>query len=238
MRIGGSARRVGKEGFTLLEMVAVMAVCGCLAMAALPLWATSMAEARARLCAGNLGQVGRAVAMYASEHEERLPGNQHSPPSWVVSLGKYANTNAYRCPDEMVGEGRGFTIALNDYLTPRPYGARQMNFAKRTVIPVPEETLMFAEADESYRAYDHFHFADAKENGHSAEAFSEQVDVERHGRRAGGGRGIEGGANYLFADGRVEELRWDSAVKPKLRAKGSRLVDPTGGMGGVEMAER
>lgn len=198
----------------------------------MPLWARSMADARARICAENLAQVGRAVGMYANEHGERLPGNQHSPPSWVVSLGAYANTNAFRCPDELVGERRSFTIALNDFLTPRPYGARRMDHSKRSMIPAAQETLMFAEADESYRAYDHFHFADGKENGYGPEPFSDQVDVERHG-----GSG-SGGANYLFADGRVESMVWSSGVKPKLTARGSRFVNPTGGAQALEMVTR
>lgn len=77
---------------------------------------------------------------------------------------------------------------------------------------------MFGEANQSYRAYDHFHFADSKENGYGVAEFSDQVDVERHG----------GAANYLYADGRVDLMNWSSAVKPKLTARGSKFVNPTG----------
>jgi prepilin-type processing-associated H-X9-DG protein len=195
-----------------------------LGMIAAPHWARGKLDAQARVCTGNLGQVGRAVAMYANEHEEKLPGNQHSPPSWVVGLGAYVNTNVYRCPNEVLGEQRSFTIALNDFLTPKPYGARHLDFSKVTKIPATQETLMFAEADESYRAYDHFHFADSKENGYGVVEFSEQVDAERHGEVG------SGAANYLFADGRVEEMVWGSAVKAKLTARGSKFVNPNGGI--------
>ena len=78
---------------------------------------------------------------------------------------------------------------------------------------------MFAEADEAYRSYDHFHFADARENGYSPEAFSDQVDAVRH----------SGEANYLFADGHVSLMSWSSGVKPKLTAAGSKFVHPSGG---------
>lgn len=222
MRFGQGSTRRADGGFTLVDVFSVVLLLSLLAFLAWPIWRKTMADARTRLCAGNFGQMGRAMALYANDHEEMLPGNQHSPPSWVQSLAKYSTTNAYHCPDEIVGERRLFTIALNDFLTPRPYGARQLNFSKRTLIPEAQETLMFAEADESYRAYDHFHFADARENGYSAEAFSDQVDVERHGAVG------SGGANYLFADGRVEELMWRSAAKPKLMAPGSRFVNPVG----------
>lgn len=213
----GCARKA-ERGFTLLDAAAVVCMLAVLGMIAAPHWARGKLDAQARVCTGNLGQVGRAVAMYANEHEERLPGNQHSPPSWVVSLATYGNSNAFRCPDEIVGERRSFTIALNDFLTPKPYGAREMDFSKRSKISAPQETLMFGEANQSYRAYDHFHFADSKENGYGVAEFSDQVDVERHG----------GAANYLYADGRVDLMNWSSAVKPKLTARGSKFVNPTG----------
>ena len=87
---------------------------------------------------------------------------------------------------------------------------------------------MFAEAREDYRAYDHFHFADARENGYSADAFADQVDVERH----------SGAANYLFVDGRVDGLDWSSGVKVKLVNEWSKFVHPGGGMRRVEVAGR
>ena len=222
--------RLGARGFTLLDVVAVVALLGLFAVLAFPVFVDAAGEARTRLCAGNLGQVGRAVAMYASEHNDTLPGNQHSRPSWVQSLSDYAPTNSFRCPEERVsGRGmRAFTIALNDFLTPHPYGARELDFSKRARVSAPGETMMFGEAREEYRAYDHFHFADARENGYSADAFAEQVDVERH----------SGAANYLFMDGRVDGLDWSSAVKAKLTHQGSRFVHPGGEMRRVEVAGR
>ena len=76
--------------------------------------------------------------------------------------------------------------------------------------------MMFAEAREEYRAYDHFHFADARENGYAPDAFAEQVDVERH----------SGAANYLFVDGRVDGLDWSRGAKAKLTHQRSRFVHP------------
>ena len=217
-------------GFTLLDLMAVVAMVTVLAVLAFPILVQSAADARAALCAGNLGQVGRAAAMYSAEHNGILPGNQHSRPSWVEALAKYSSTNSYRCPDEAITgrHARAFTIALNDFLTPHPYGARQFDFSKRSSIVAPGETMMFTESAEDYRAYDHFHFADARENGYGAEAFSEQVDVERH----------SGGANYLFADGHVDGLAWSSGAKPKLVFPGSRFVNPAGHLVREEVAGR
>jgi prepilin-type processing-associated H-X9-DG protein len=214
------AQFTSRNGFTLIDAIFTAGVIGLLVMVAFPAWAHSAAEARTRLCAGNLGQIGRAAAMYASEHNDVLPGNQHSRPSWVESLSSYAPTNSYRCPEERVSGrvNRAFTIALNDFLTPHPFGTREADFSKRARVPAPAETMMFGEAREEFRAYDHFHFADARENGYKPEAFVEQVDTERH----------DGTANYLFLDGHVEELQWSSGAKPKLTLRASRFVRPDG----------
>lgn len=223
-----AARHASKRGFTLIDFLAVACVFAVFAIVLFPVWADSAAEVRTRLCAGNMGQVGRAMALYASEHNDTFPGNQHSRPSWIESMAAYGPTNAYRCPNEVITEqkARSFTIALNDFLTPHPYGARQFNFSKRTQVIAPAETLAFAEADPEFRAYDHFHFADARENGYGPDAFAEQVDVERH----------SGAANYLFVDGHVDGLAWNSGAKPKLNFPRSRFVHPAGHMNEAQLA--
>ena len=219
-----------RGGFTLLDLMAVVAMATVLAVFAFPILAQRAADARAALCAGNLGQVGRAVAMYSGDHDGVLPGNQHSQPSWVEALAQYGSTNSYRCPEEAISgrHARAYTIALNDFLTPHPYGARKFDFSKRSSMVAPKETMMFAEEAEEYRAYDHFHFADARENGYEPDPFAEQVDVERHERAA----------NYLFADGHVDGLVWSSGAKPKLIFPGSRFVNPAGHLVRTEVAAR
>jgi prepilin-type processing-associated H-X9-DG protein len=223
-------RKEPRAGFTLLDLMAMVAMVAILGVFAFPVLMQSAADARAALCAGNLGQVGRAVAMYGDDQNGMLPGNQHSQPSWVEALAKYCQTNSYRCPEEVIigRHARAYTIALNDFLTPHPYGARQLDFSKRSKIVAPGQTMMFTEAAEEYRAYDHFHFADARENGYVPDAFSDQVEVERH----------SGAANYLFADGHVDELFWSSGAKPKLTSPGSRFVNPAGHLVRAEVAGR
>ncbi len=88
--------------------------------------------------------------------------------------------------------------------------------------------MMFGEVAEGYRTYDHFHFADAVDNGFTPDAFAEQVDAERH----------EQSANYLFVDGHVDLLAWSSGARPKLKFRGSRFVHPAGGSDAPQIAHR
>jgi prepilin-type processing-associated H-X9-DG protein len=78
---------------------------------------------------------------------------------------------------------------------------------------------MFAEAQPDYLKlkFDHFHFADARENGFTPARFRLQVDVEKLGT----------GANYLFADAHVEKLAW-RATEKRLSTEGSMFVQPAG----------
>ena len=224
------SRRIRRAGFTVADLLAVGGVLALFAFLVFPVWVGSLADARRAACAGNLAQVGRAAAIYATGHKDQWPGNQHSQPSWVQSLSAYFDTNSYRCPEERLGAGpaRAYTIALNDFLTPHPYGARKIDYSLRPSVPAPAETLLFAEETEDYRDYDHFHFADAEGNGYGLEAFADQVDVERH----------SGEANYLFSDGHVDALAWNHGVRPRLGFPRSRFVHPAGAAVHPEFAGR
>jgi prepilin-type processing-associated H-X9-DG protein len=167
-------------------------------------------------CAENLRKVGTAVAVYSLDNRDRLPGCQHAPPSWIESLAPYCSPNAFTCPAQASAQT---AIALNDFFTPHPHGARKLNYTLLSSIPAPAATLLFAEGQASYLAlkYDHYHFADAIENGFCRPRFRQQVDLERHGL----------GANYLFPDGHVQKIRSETALK-SLDAPHSFFVHPEG----------
>ena len=229
-----SEKRSG--AFTVIELLVVIAMVGLLGLLFLPVFAGARADARNAQCSDNLRQIGKAVPLYAADHSGRFPGCQHEPPSWVEGLEAYCAMENFVCAEDAqeVGElekpatkkargtGNGWrnkwSYALNDFLTPHPYGARNLDFSKIATVPSPSETMLFGEAAAEYQRYDHFHFADEIENGFTPAAFSEQVEVERHG----------GAANYLFVDGRVEGLGWTSGARPKLDFPKSRFVHPAG----------
>jgi prepilin-type processing-associated H-X9-DG protein len=218
--------------FTVIELLAVTVVFGLLGILFLPVLARARADARNAICRENLRAIGKGVALYGADQNGKFPGTQHERPSWVEGLAGYCFVDRFVCGEYLIEQREkrvNWTYALNDFLTPHPYGARGLDFSRTGAVPRPSETMMFGEAAVEYRAYDHFHFADRIDNGFSVEAFGEQVDVERH----------DTAANYLFVDGRVEELGWSSGAKPKLKTSGSRFVHPAGESAGVpQMARR
>lgn len=211
-------------GFTLIELLVVIAIIAILAAVLLPALAKAKEKTKSIACMNQLRQMGLSTEMYSSENNDRLPGDQHSLPSWLYTLASYNGTNIYRCPVEMT-TNRTYSYAVNDYLTPHPAGAPTLDFSRRTKVPSATDTMWMSELTEDILGQDHFHFADYKNSpqpndpagGYSFNGFRSQVNVIRH---------LFGG-NYLFLDGHVEFCKWQY-LTPRLQGTGSRFVIPTG----------
>ncbi len=207
----------GKEqAFTLVELLVVIAIVAILASLLLPALGQAKARARGIQCVSNLRQIGVGCALYADEYQDALPRSSHQGSSWIGRLAPYGVTNVYRCPTDRQ-RLRLTSFAINDFLTPQPFGERALDYSRLTAIPSVSDTLHLGEADETFEGSDHFHFADRASGGYSTNAFAAQVAVERH----------RGGANYLFADAHVEGLGW-ARVRTRLGQIGSRFVRPDG----------
>lgn len=194
-----------------------MAIIATLAALLLPALSRGLQRAKAVSCLSHLKQVALASRLYADENGDALPQSTHTRASWVLTLQPFlSGTNLHRCPVD-ANRRRLFSYGINDFLTPRPFGAKDLDFSKSTSIPSPALTLHMAECADDYEGSDHFHFADASSGGFEPVSFAAQVAVARHLSTA----------NYLFADSHVEALRW-VRVKGTLAQPGSRFVRPDG----------
>lgn len=205
-----------RNGFTLVELLVVIAIIAVLASMLLPVLARAKQKAKATQCLSNLKQVGIGCALYELDNNDALPETSHQAASWIGKLALYGLTNIYICPLD-TNHTRIASYAINDFLTPNPFGAPQLDFSKLTKIPAPSETLHLAEARGDYVGSDHFHFADAQSGGFSPRSFESQVAVSIH----------SSGANYLFADSHAQVLPW-RRVMPLLTNAITRFVRPDG----------
>lgn len=208
------------RGFSLVELLVVITIIIALAAIAVVVSRTAMSRAHAVKCSNNLRQIGLATMMYAADNQMTLPVTSHQRrqggKSWSLTLQPYSGGKInFKCAQDN-NKTRAYTYLINDFLTPNPAGAPQLNYSRLAKIDRPESTLLFAEASPGYVNSDHFHFSEYHGGSVPASEFCSQVAVECHG----------GKSNYLFADGHVETLSWKE-VQSRLSASGSRFVDPT-----------
>jgi prepilin-type N-terminal cleavage/methylation domain-containing protein/prepilin-type processing-associated H-X9-DG protein len=211
---------IERRGFTLLEMLVSVSLIAVLAAFLAPMGGRALDRARGVKCANALRQLGLATLLYARDNEMTLPATSHQRSaggkSWTVTLQEYAGgTVSFRCPcDE--NSTRPYSYILNDFLTPHPAGAPDLDFSRLTCLRQPGATVLFGEAAPSYTGSDHFHFSEYVGQPIPPDFFSSQVAVTRHGDSA----------NYVFADGHGETLTW-AQVQQILQARVTPFIDPT-----------
>jgi prepilin-type N-terminal cleavage/methylation domain-containing protein/prepilin-type processing-associated H-X9-DG protein len=62
-----------RDGFTLIEVLAVVGILGVLTALIVPVLARARAESRRVECSNNLAQLGKAMQMYVAEHQGTYP---------------------------------------------------------------------------------------------------------------------------------------------------------------------
>jgi prepilin-type N-terminal cleavage/methylation domain-containing protein len=68
-----------RSGFTLIELMVVIAIIVLLVSLVTPSVSQAMEQAKGITCRNNLKQWGDAVLMYANDHQGRLPSSQRTP---------------------------------------------------------------------------------------------------------------------------------------------------------------
>jgi len=115
---------MNRRGFTLVELLVVIAVIGVLIALLLPALQQSRAAARTTACKSNMRQIGLAMHGFANNHQGRFPMTAHAgrESSWVYTLGPYLeNVDDIRiCPADLKGPERvankSTSYVLNDLI--------------------------------------------------------------------------------------------------------------------------
>lgn len=120
-----------RQAFTLIEMLTVIAIIAILAAFLVPAITSSIERGRRTYCQNNLGQIGKALNMWADANRERLPAVSLNTASyWDLQILPYMNntTNVFVCPSDpytagVAGAPRTYAVNGGTETTPRfPFG--------------------------------------------------------------------------------------------------------------------
>ena len=90
-----------KSGFTLIEVLVVVAIIGVLAALLFPVFASAREKARASSCLSNYHQIGIAIQMYAQDSDDKTPANGGSFSGLIEDSVPYIRSSAvFICPDD------------------------------------------------------------------------------------------------------------------------------------------
>jgi len=203
-----------RSGFTLIELMVVVAVIGILAALLLPALAAAKEKGRTIKCLSNMRQLAIALETYAGDHEGKTPPRSLSP-YWTLPLHPYYQDVAIlKCPSEREGSSRSYLInGWNDYfekvLSPENFD-QFMAFQwpvgiSLAQIPQPSDTVTFGEK----RTGSPHAYMDTHQGDHG----NEEEELE-HGRHGGGSGPRKQQSNFAFADGSARTVPFGGTLNP------------------------
>lgn len=143
-------RRCYCPGFTLTELLAVIAIIGLLAALLFPVFAAARRSARMTTCSSNLRQIGLALQMYQSDWG-RMPTegfvDSHILPEWKGQdpLEAYTKSGAiYHCPEAQAGLAGNYLYRAAFSLTHHESGERYIS-DNRTIHLQPTSVLAYCQ---------------------------------------------------------------------------------------------
>jgi prepilin-type N-terminal cleavage/methylation domain-containing protein/prepilin-type processing-associated H-X9-DG protein len=201
------------RGFTLVELLVVVAIIAMLLGLLLPAVQGARASARQTKCASNMRQVGLAITNFADAHRGNMPLSSHDlvhgdeEEAWIYTVAPFMeNVDDVRiCPEDPNGPARLrdklTSFVLNSYVCIRGDAGAITNMNKMTARS--KVYVAFETSDSIGTSHaDHTHgtnwFKDPLTRPNRVTRTWSRIRADIQTNRHGAG------SNYLFADGRVQ----------------------------------
>lgn len=206
-------------GFTLVELLVVVAIVGLLGALAVPVVGQSLSAAKRAGCASNMRQIGIAMHLYAQDHDGWLPESSHvsTSRSWIYTLEPYLGEQFEEvriCPADPRADQRrqagGSSYVLNEFTSldvTDPFGnlLEASHRHLRRMVQPSRTLILFTVSDRVgvSAANDHTH---SRNWGKGWQSIVADIQPDRHRSGAASPDSTKGSANYLYADGHVENI--------------------------------
>jgi prepilin-type processing-associated H-X9-DG protein len=224
------------RGFTVLELLVVIATIGTFGTLAMLGARSALISSRQSVCMGNLRNIGIALHLYAEDHGGKFPETAHSTDldgAWVYQLESYLGDfeSTRVCPEDPKRKERvkakGTSYILNSFIfVPEvdPFGEPVGPALNRlAAIPDPSRTVIAFICSENTGTgpgNDHTH---SNQWSSWAAVVGDIAPGRFGGDKADRGKGR---SNYLYVDGRVESIP-ATEVKRRIDA-GINIAYPPG----------
>ncbi|MGE9296649.1 MAG: prepilin-type N-terminal cleavage/methylation domain-containing protein [Puniceicoccales bacterium] len=213
------------RGFTLVELLTVVAVIALLGAITLAALSSVRVRANQAVCSSNMRQLGTAILLYANEHAGAFPGSNHGTTeggmdgtdnevSWTGTLRPYVGEDwriaispADPLADERL-EADASSYAMSDVMTTVQRDRRgnviQTPPKLQNLVRPSDTAVLFPIAEEKgiSASNDHIHSAEWTTWG----AVISDIQPNLHRGSSSNANKTNGTANYLFADGHVESI--------------------------------
>ena len=151
--------RRGHTGFTLIELLVVIAIIAILAAILFPVFTAAKQKANQTKCMNNMLQIGKAIMMYADDHEGTTPMAYNTSnwsiwdtDTWRERIIPYLKTRkVLLCPIKTKYPGYAYVntrtghYGINVYITMNDTASAYVGWRKISSILQPSKTILNSE---------------------------------------------------------------------------------------------